>query len=155
MNTNQAAIYLGLREADLRKHRAAGTGPRFTCDLSGRYNYAESDLDAFKASKPASVDTARVMVPPVVRGADRHLYPAWWPLMVESDWHRTVQEARTATFVPDLGLVASPGLERMGGANGWHGIGIGAVHWCFDLRGDAPAWVRANVDAIKEEQNNG
>ena len=92
-------------------------------------------------------------VPPVVRASDAHLYPAWWPTMAAPDWHRTVQEARTATFVPDLGLVADSSLARTGGANGWRGIGIGAVHWCFDLRGDAPAWVRANVDAIRSEQD--
>ena len=43
---------------------------------------------------------------PVVRASDAHLYPAWWPKIAAADWHRTVQEARTATFVPDLGLVA-------------------------------------------------
>ena len=90
---------------------------------------------------------------PVVRPADAHLYPAWWPKMIETDWHRVVQEARTAAFVPDLGLVADSSLARTDGANGWHSIGIGAVHWCFDLRGDAPAWVRANVEAIRSEQN--
>ena len=92
-------------------------------------------------------------VSPVVRPADAHLYPAWWPKMIETDWHRVVQEARTAAFVPDLGLVADSSLARTGGANGWLVTGSqGAVHWCFDLRGDAPAWARANVDAIRSEQ---
>jgi hypothetical protein len=101
-------------------------------------------------------------VPPVVRASDAHLYPAWWPKMPKSDWHRTVQEARTATFVPDLGLVADSSLARTGGANGWrvvsHVVANGrqwedvAVHWCFDLRGDAPAWVKANVEALRAER---
>ena len=36
-------------------------------------------------------------------------------------------------------------------ANGrqWEDV---AVHWCFDLRGDAPAWVRANVEALRVER---
>ena len=152
MNTNQAAIYLDMREAELRKHRAAGTGPKFTCDLSGRYNYAEADLDAFKASRPVQVDRTKfrdiVWAVPVVRASDAHLYPAWWPKMAAPDWLRTVQEARTATFVEGLGLLADSSLARTGAA-GWHDIGIGAVHWCFDLRGDAPAWVKANVEAIR------
>ena len=97
---------------------------------------------------------------PVVRPADAHLYPAWWPKIAAPDWLRTVQEARTATFVPDLGLVADSSLARTGGA-GWrvvsHVVANGrqwedvAVHWCFDLRGDAPAWVKANVEALRAE----
>jgi len=161
MTTTQAAIYLGMREAALRKHRTAGTGPRFTCDPgSGRYNYEESDLDLWRAGHeapaPGEPNGKRRLCPPVVREADAHLYPSWWPQMDAEDWQEVVSQARTARFVDGLGLVADRSLDRTQrwpsgrtGHTGWHSIAIGAVHWCFNTRGDVPAWVRANVDAIR------
>lgn len=158
MNTNQAAVYLDLRGAEMRKHRAAGTGPRFTCDPSGRYNYTEADLDAWRGAVQTS---STMQVPPVVRPDDAHLYPAWWPGMDAQDWQEAISQARAAAFVDGLGLVADKALDRIQrlpsgrtGHTGWRSIGIGAVHWCFDTRGDAPAWVRANVDAIRKGQDD-
>jgi len=163
MNTTKAAQYLGVTKYALKRLRDSGAGPRCTPPVEGHegFEYLESDLDAWMAEQEARKasgrhKTKRELCPPVVREADAHLYPSWWPQMDAEDWRELVSQARTAAFVEGLGLVADRSLDRTQrwpsgrtGHTGWHAIGIGAVHWCFDTRGDAPAWVRANVDAIR------
>lgn len=167
MKTPQAAVYLGVREEQLRNWRKTGAGPKFTM-LGTMFEYAESDLDAFKATmtlqavdrtkgKPAP----RVCVP-VVREQDHHLFGKVWQkqlgLWWADEWEKCVATARQGTYDAHRGIITPADhqthhwrLKREGGGfldvtDGWM---PGMPHWCFDLQsGDAPAWVRANVDAI-------